>query len=147
MVTPACHGVDMPPAALSQIQRPSFIGKRYFSRARLNIPARMMTFDGTTNCTLIDLSRTGARIGVRECPRVGAMVVIEGLPTELFGTVRWAASGLFGFEFDAPLPLFRVIAMRYYADDENDRQKKAHLDYARTWAQGPARATLLGSPR
>ena len=136
MLTLSCHKVGMPSVALGQIAHPAFTAKRYFSRARLNLPARMMTFNGTSACTLIDLSRTGARVGASECPRVGAMVVIEGLPIELFGTVRWTAGGLFGFEFDAPLPLFRVVAMRYYADDENERQKQAQLSYARNWAQG-----------
>ena len=111
-------------------------GKRYFSRARLNLPALLVTFNGTSRCTLIDLSRSGAKLGASECPRVGSLVVVEGLPIELFGTVRWSVSGLFGFEFEAPLPLDRVIAMRYYADDEAARQKQAQLTYARNWVEG-----------
>ena len=123
-------------AALSPSKSPELPGKRYFSRARLNLPARLVTFSGTTNCTLIDLSRSGAKLGASECPRVGSMVVVEGLPIELFGTVRWSVTGLFGFEFEAPLPLDRVVAMRYYADDEAVRQKQAQLAYARDWVQG-----------
>ena len=123
-------------AARTLTQRPLDSGKRYFSRARLNLPARLVTFNGTTDCTLIDLSRSGAKLGASECPRVGSMVVVEGLPIELFGTVRWAVSGLFGFEFEAPLPLDRVVALRYYADDEEARQKEAQLAYARSWVQG-----------
>ena len=123
-------------AALTSAKQPSETGKRYFSRARLNLPARLVTFNGTSDCVLIDLSRSGAKLGASECPRVGSMVVVEGLPIELFGTVRWAISGLFGFEFDAPLPLDRVIALRYYADDEAERQKQAQLTYARNWVEG-----------
>jgi hypothetical protein len=123
-------------AALSPAPGNAFPGKRYFSRARLNLPARLVTFNGTSACTLIDLSRSGAKLGGNECPRVGAMVVVEGLPIELFGMVRWSAKGLFGFEFEAPLPLERVIAMRYYADDEAARQNAAQLAYARNWVQG-----------
>ena len=111
-------------------------GKRYFSRARLNLPALLVTFNGTSRCTLIDLSRSGAKLGASECPKVGSMVVVEGLPVELFGTVRWAISGLFGFELEAPLPLEQVVSLRYYADDEAARQKQAQLTYARNWVQG-----------
>lgn len=115
---------------------PPETGKRYFSRARLNLPALLVTFNGTSRCTLIDLSRSGAKLGASDCPRVGSLVVVEGLPMELFGTVRWSVTGLFGFEFEVPLPLERVIAMRYYADDEAARQKQAELTYARNWVQG-----------
>jgi len=123
-------------AARIPTQQPLESGKRYFPRARLNLPARLVTFNGTTDCTLIDLSRSGAKLGASECPRVGSMVVVEGLPIELFGTVRWATRGLFGFEFEAPMPLDRVVALRYYADDEAERQKQAQLTYARNWVQG-----------
>jgi len=111
-------------------------GQRDFARARLNLPARIVTFNGTSNCTLIDLSRTGAKIAAQDCPRVGAMVIIEGLPTELFGTVRWSRSGLFGFEFDQQMTHEEVVALRQYADGEAERQEQAQLAYARRWVTG-----------
>ncbi len=123
-------------AALRYDPPPVETGKRYFSRARLNLPARLVTFNGISACTLIDLSCSGARLGASDCPRVGSMVVVEDLPLELFGMVRWSLGGLFGFEFEAPLPLDRVIAMRYYADDETARQKRAQLAYAKSWVEG-----------
>lgn len=115
---------------------PIYRGQRDFARARLNLPARIVTFNGTSACTLIDMSRTGAKVGAVDCPRVGAMVIIEGLPMELFGTVRWSRSGLFGFELDAQMTHENVIAMRHYADGEVERQKQAQFTYARNWVQG-----------
>lgn len=115
---------------------PIYRGQRDFSRARLNLPARIVTFNGTSACTLIDMSRTGAKIGASDCPRIGSMVIIEGLPAELFGTVRWSRSGLFGFEFDGQMTDEDVVAMRHYADGEAERQKQAQLTYARNWVQG-----------
>ena len=132
----AAQKAAMTLVALRQPASAPTTGKRYFSRARLNLPARVVTFNGTSDCTLIDLSRSGARVHAKDCPRVGAIVVIEGLPLELFGTVRWTVRGLFGFEFEAPLPLDRVVAMRYYADDEAERQQQAQITYARNWVQG-----------
>lgn len=117
-------------------QPPLHAGQRHFSRARLNLPARLVTFAGTTSCTLIDLSRSGAKIGAAQTPRVGAMVVIEGLPLELFGTVRWRTETLFGFEFDTDIPLEKVIAMRQYGEGEQERQKCAQITYARDWVRG-----------
>lgn len=112
-------------------------GQRTHSRARLNLPARVVTFNGTVACTLLDVSTTGAKIASTECPKVGSMVVIEGLPLiELFGSVRWQSRGLFGFEFDAPIPLDTVVALRRYAEGERERQKTAQITYARNWVQG-----------
>ncbi|HEU4821404.1 MAG TPA: PilZ domain-containing protein [Qipengyuania sp.] len=115
---------------------PIYRGQRDFARARLNLPARIVSFNGTSACTLIDMSRTGAKIAAADCPRVGAMVIIEGLPMELFGTVRWSRGGFFGFEFDAQMTHDNVIAMRHHADGEGERQKQAQLTYARNWVQG-----------
>ena len=123
-------------AALSPTHEPIDTGKRHFSRARLNLPARLVTFNGTTACTLIDLSRSGAKLGATDCPRVGAMVVVEGLPLELFGTVRWSVSGFFGFEFESPMPLDQVVALRRYADNEAERQRQALVNHARNWVAG-----------
>lgn len=115
---------------------PIYRGQRTFARARLNLPARIVTFNGTSACTLIDMSRNGAKIAAADCPRVSAMVIIEGLPMELFGTVCWSRSSLFGFEFDQQISHDTVIAMRRHADGEAERQKQAQLTYARNWVQG-----------
>ena len=123
-------------AARTSAYQPLDLGERYFPRARLDLPARLVTFNGTFPCTLIDLSRSGAKLAASECPKIGAMVVVEGLPIELFGTVCWAASGLLGVEFQAPLPSDRIVGMRLYAKDEAVRQKQAQLAYARSWVQG-----------
>lgn len=115
---------------------PIYRGQRDFARARLNLPARIITFNGITACTLIDMSRTGAKVGAADCPRVGSMVIVEGLPIELFGTVRWSRMNLFGFEFDGVVTHEQVIAMRHHADGEAERQKQSQLAYARNWVQG-----------
>ena len=119
-----------------QTDAPLHRGQRTHSRARLNLPARVITFNGTLACALVDMSSTGAKIASTECPKVGTMVVIEGLPVELFGTVRWRLRGLFGFEFDVPIPIEKVIALRQYAEGERHRQKTAEITYARNWVQG-----------
>lgn len=112
-------------------------GQRADARARLNLRGRIVTFNGTIACTLIDMSTTGAKVASTECPRVGSMVLLEGLPmVELFGTVRWRTRGLFGFEFDRPVALATVIALRQHADGEIQRRKEEEITYARNWVQG-----------
>lgn len=96
----------------------------------------MTTFSGTSPCTLIDMSCTGARVGVDEMPRVGSLVIIESPEIELFGSVRWAGRDVFGFEFDEPLPTERVIAMRRYADGQIERDKEEELANARRFVLG-----------
>lgn len=123
-------------APLQDTGSPIYRGQRDFARARLNLSARIVTFNGTSGCTLIDMSRTGAKIAAADCPRIGSMVIIEGLPLELFGTVRWVRSSMFGFEFDGQVTQENVIAMRQYADGEAARQEQAQLTYARNWVQG-----------
>lgn len=117
-------------------QPPLLPGQRGSARARLNLPARLVTFNGASDCTLVDMSRSGAKIRAADCPRIGAMVVVEGLPQELFGTVRWRGTTIFGFEFERAYSTEQVAAMRRYADGEGDRQRCAEVDYARDWVAG-----------
>lgn len=111
-------------------------GQRSNSRARLHLSARVTTFNGTFACTLLDMSQTGGKVQSTEIPAVGAMVVIEGLPLELFGTVRWRRNGMFGFEFDVPMSVPKVVALRHHAEGERQRQKDATITYARSWVTG-----------
>lgn len=110
--------------------------RRAHARARLCIPARLVTFSDTRPCTVLDLSCTGAKIGASPPPRVGSMIVVENCPVELFGTVMWADRDSFGISFDSPMAQEQVIAMRRYADAEPEREREAQLVYARRWAQG-----------
>lgn len=64
------------------------------------------------------------------------MVVVEGCPVELFGTVRWCAQEMFGFEFDQPIPEAEVIAMRRFADGQSERELGAQMAYAQRWVLG-----------
>ena len=124
-------------AAFTELPAPPICaGERRFARARLNLPARLMTFSSTSACTVLDVSCTGTKIAASTCPRIGSMVVIEGLPLELFGTVRWSGADTFGIEFDTSLPVEQVIAMRLHADGQQRRQRDDEIAYARNWAKG-----------
>lgn len=100
------------------LQTRLYRGQRTDARARLHLPARVTTFNGTFACTLVDVSRAGGKVSSTERPAVGRMVVSGGLPTELFGTVRWRTASSFGFEFDDAIPVETVIALRHHAEGE-----------------------------
>lgn len=125
----------MSSAALAIAAPPLTPGQRQFARARLNLPAKLITFNGSLPCTLLDLSQSGAKLNARERPRVGSMVVVEGLPIELFGTVRWSGFEQFGIELEQSLPLDRVVALRRYADTAPSREQRVAV-FARNWVLG-----------
>ncbi len=116
------------------VSEPVTLGRRGAARARLALPARMMSFDGGAACTLIDASQSGAQIGASEPPPPGAMVVIEIRGHELeemagtkgfaerfgviefFGTVSWASKNRFGIAFDEEIDRDLVVILRQIAD-------------------------------
>lgn len=115
---------------------PIVAGKRTHARARLNIAARMTTIDGTIGCTLIDVSCSGAKLSAARQPSVGAMTVVEQLPVELFGVVRWSRASYFGIEFDKPLPFDTVVALRRYAEGDHERCETAAREHVRRFVEG-----------
>lgn len=110
--------------------------RRLHGRARLGMAARLVTFSGTSTCTLVDLSYTGACIEVVAEPRIGAMIVVESPSVELFGTVRWVRGGFCGFEFDQPLTFDEAVELRRQAETEDDRVTRDRIAYARSWVTG-----------
>lgn len=115
---------------------PLAAGQRACARARTRLPARLVTFSGTQTCTLEDISRTGAKLRASPPPRVGAMVMVEGLPLEIFGTVRWTEGATFGIAFDRAIAHDAGVAMRRHADAAIARQDDECVAYAREWVQG-----------
>lgn len=114
----------------------SLTGKRGRSRLRVSLPARIVSATSSGDCTVIDLSETGARIAAREPPRPGVMVMVRCLHLELFGTLVWRRGAVAGIAFDAPLPRDQVVGLRGLADEAARMQDEAARQAARAWAQG-----------
>ncbi|WP_228242936.1 PilZ domain-containing protein [Porphyrobacter sp. GA68] len=117
-----------PPASLT--------GKRARSRLRVSLPARIVSATGSGDCTVVDVSETGARVAAPEPPRPGVMVVVRCLHLELFGTLVWRRGALAGIAFDAPLRRDQVVGLRGLADEAARMQDEAARQAARAWAQG-----------
>ena len=112
-------------------------GRRRHSRLRLNLAGRLITLDGTLPVTLLDLSRTGAKIIVgRGVVRCGD-AVLTWHRFEAFCTVAWIGGQQCGLDFDEPLPEDLLHKTRSVADADPDRN--ASRAAARAWASGLVR--------
>jgi hypothetical protein len=115
-------------------------GRRAAARLRLSIPAKMMTIHGIHDCILLDLSRTGARIGLAVPLHIGTNAILNAGPIEVFGeTLRrdlGIGGGVNGFKFDDPLSHEDVLAVRKHAESFRLRERESLLDQVRSWVAG-----------
>lgn len=116
------------------------VGRRAAARLRLSIPARLITVYATQNCILLDLSQTGARIGLAEPMAVGAGGFVMVGALEVFGeAVRRMlghGGGVNGIVFDQPLSHADVLAVRRHAETFQRLQREGLRDQVRRWVAG-----------
>lgn len=121
-----------------------YTGRRRDSRLRIcmGVPAQVLTLDGQTTASLLDLSASGAHIRVKSALRRGQDVMLWWLGFEAFGKVIWAddsANGAneAGVEFDEILPTPVLLHTRQQVDagltPSSDQQAN---DRAREWYLG-----------
>lgn len=119
------------------------VGRRGAARLRLGIPVRVLSTYGTANCVLIDLSRSGARIGLADLLPVGACLYLSIGPLELFAEVVrqhcGEDGGVNGLAFDKPLAEDAVLAVRRFAESLAERERHALRDQVRRWVSGENR--------
>jgi hypothetical protein len=124
--------------ATEQINAPQTpAGRRRHSRLRLNLAGRLITLDGTVSLTLLDLSRTGARIIMGQGLVRGGDAVLNWHRFEAFCTIAWIRGQQCGLDFDEPLPEDVLHNTRTVADADPDRN--ASRAAARAWAAGLVR--------
>jgi PilZ domain len=112
-------------------------GRRRHSRLRLQLPARLITLEGTLHATLIDLSQTGAKVALdANAPSRGDGFLAWG-SFEIFCSIAWADHRLCGLVFDLPLPSEVLIATRNLGD--TTPPVDANRAAARAWAAGVIR--------
>ena len=118
-------------------------GRRGAARLRLAIPVRMVSTHATQNCILLDLSRTGARIGLAEPLAPGMCLYLKIARFEVFAEVirrdLGEGGGINGLAFDEPLPDDTVLAVRQHAEGFEQRQRDALRDQVRRWVSGESR--------
>lgn len=112
------------------------VGRRGAARLRLSIPARLVTVSETRRCVLLDISRSGARIGLRKPLEDGEAGLLQYARFETFGCVVHKDQGLNGLEFDVELSDADVLAIRGHAEMYETDERAALLNEARAWVMG-----------
>lgn len=119
---------------------PIAAGRRAAPRLRLSLPARLQTMYDTRRCILLDLSKTGAQIGLEEPLKEGASAILELHGIDQFGTVvrlgQGTNGGVNGLRFDHPLTEGDVLAIRRYSDNYEEAEMRALRNEVRAWVAG-----------
>jgi len=127
---------------------PELRGRRSEPRAYLVLPASTEALSGHGEVTLLDVSRTGARLEGRNLPWGGKEVILKCGRIEAFGRVIWAASGRCGLDFDEQLGGRDLVALRALASQRDEsKMTYAERQAAADWASGLALAFVNSQPR
>lgn len=116
------------------------LGRRGALRIHVVVSAKLIGVADTRNCTLIDLSRTGARIRLSDPVAVGTAGFLQVGQLQAFGiAVRGRTEengGINGLVFDEPLTRDQLLSVREYAKNYELAERRAALLAARAWATG-----------
>jgi len=122
------------------VSPPIVTGRRGAARLRLAIPVRLVAIHTSRNCVLLDLSRSGARIGLERPLAPGDCAYLQIAGIEVFAEVvrraQGAAGGINGLAFDEPLDDAAVLAVRRHAETFEQRTRESLRDLVRRWVNG-----------
>ncbi len=116
------------------------IGRRSAARLRLAVPARFVSIYSTQNCILLDISCSGARLGLATPIADGQSGYLEIARLEVFGSIVRAERGIDGginaMAFDDVIAKAQVLDIRRYAEDFAARERHALREQVRRWVTG-----------
>ncbi len=116
------------------------VGKRGAARLRLSISAKLVSRYATHRCILIDLSCTGAQVGLEEPLDLEETAILQFGETEIFcevvRSVRSKNGGINGFRFDPELEEADVLEIRAYAETYERDQLRSLRAEIRNWVDG-----------
>ncbi len=78
-------------------------GQRKSDRSPVRLSASLQALNCSRPVTLLDVSRTGAKMGMPEPMYRGQEVWLKVSDAQIFGIVRWVRGRNCGIAFDAPL--------------------------------------------
>jgi len=119
---------------------PELRGRRAEPRAYIQLRASVEALDGCNSVSLLDVSRTGARLEGTDLPAAGKDVVLRCCAIDTFGTVVWNISGRCGVHFDEPIGVQDLMELRAVAVvTERSGMTPDELQATADWANGLAR--------
>lgn len=124
------------PLARTRVETQPKIGRRGAPRLRLSIPARLVSLYKRHRCVILDLSRTGARVALSAPLQPGDGAFLQCGELDHFGAVQRREAGTNGLEFDVPLRDEEVLAIRRYAEQLEESERREWREAARRWVQG-----------
>lgn len=131
------------PAQAGDPDQPLPVGRRGAARLRLAVPARLVSTRATEACVLLDLSRSGARIGLAKPFAPGACLYLHIARLEIFAEVvrrdQGDSGGINGLIFEEPLPDETVLAVKHFAETFEQRERESLLAKVRGWVNGQNR--------
>ncbi|MBI1403852.1 MAG: hypothetical protein GC147_11635 [Porphyrobacter sp.] len=132
----------IPPALRAEPASAPTTGRRGAARLRLAIPVRLLATHLTTSAVLLDLSRTGARVGMAEPFAPATLLYLKVEQLEIFSEVVrrhcGEGGGVNGLVFDEPLCEADVLAVRRHAETYAERERAVMRDQVRRWVSGEA---------
>ena len=78
----------------------------------MQIPARLVTLNGTLPATLVNLSFTGAKLALSGFPPPGGDAVLTWMTFEAFCRIAWSDDRHCGLDFEEPLAPNILLATR-----------------------------------
>ena len=119
---------------------PELKGRRSDVRARVLLAAAAEAISGHLHVTLMEVSLTGARLMGSRLPGPGKDVMFKCAGLDLFGTVVWAEGRQCGLQFDEPISLQELVALRgVSAASERGGISPDERQAAADWLNGVAR--------
>jgi len=116
------------------------VGRRSAARLRLAIPARFVSILATQSGILLDVSRSGARLGLAQPPPEGQAGYLAIDRFEVFGTIvrtePGIGGGIIGIDFEEPLTDAQVLEIRRHAEQFETNERQALRDQVRRWVSG-----------
>lgn len=131
------------PAQAGEPEQPRAVGRRGAARLRLAIPVKLVSTRATETAVLLDLSRSGARVGLEQPLAPGACLYLKVAELELFAEVvrrdLGEGGGINGLAFDEPLADEVVLMVRQFAETLEQRERNTLRDKVRRWVSGQDR--------
>ncbi|WP_298468199.1 PilZ domain-containing protein [uncultured Erythrobacter sp.] len=112
------------------------IGRRAAARLRLSMPAKLVTIYETRPCIILNLSQTGARLGLENPLALGDAAFLQCASIDHFANVVRSQKGTNALEFEVPLTHDQVLAIRTVAENFDELERRDFRQIARDWITG-----------
>ncbi|MEM8724548.1 MAG: PilZ domain-containing protein [Pseudomonadota bacterium] len=112
------------------------IGRRAAARLRLSMPAKLVTIYETRPCIILNLSQTGARLGLENPLALGDAAFLQCGGIDHFANIVRSQKGTNALEFEVPLAHDQVLAIRKMAENFDDLERRDFRRIARDWITG-----------